>query len=471
MSFVWLMSSLMFLILFLANALRVLKESLLVTHIGIESLSYLRILLQLPLSLLVIYLLTELKKKYTQQRIFSLAIWFYIIFMFIFTNILYPYIEALGLPVWLKDYLIKLPPASSRLVPLIDFWPITLLYLLAELWPLLIYVNCFWELSNRLVNTEEAAQIYPRYNILGQANILFTGLVLYYLSACSVKHYISAWGFNFVQCLGSMAFLVMAIVLLLYNYIIARYTPLHTTDGKAVSTGKKLSFRQTLKLLHNHQHIANIFVCTLLYYAVISAVQTVWLYTLSIHYTTPSLLSSYQSQTLLMVGVSTLFFALIGKRLLNYLGWYLVLQILPFTMLVFSVGMILGYAELLLTYRPLTTLYLSTGMYMLAKSMKYTFFDATKEMAYIPADDSVKFYGKLSADTLANSLGKVLGNILPILFFTCYWERSFDRTMAVWLSFLLVLLSGYWIFMAGQLRRSYCHVLQSKATQAAMHAA
>lgn len=164
-----------------------------------------------------------------------------------------------------------------------------------------------------------------------------------------------------------------------------------------------------------------------------------------------------------MIGVGTLFFALVARYLLKECGWYFVLQTLPHTMLICSLALIGSYATAFITQVSLSTLYLSTGIYVLAKSMKYTFFDTTKEMAYIPADEPLKFYGKLSADTLANSVGKVTGNIFPCLFFAFYWERNFDELVAMCLSLFLILLSGCWIYTATRLQGSYHAMLKNKA--------
>ena len=210
-------------------------------------------------------------------------------------------------------------------------------------------------------------------------------------------------------------------MLLFYNYIVAKYD-LASGHYTAAQPTQRLSFMQTARLLWDNKHIANIFFCTLLYYAIICTIEILWFHTLAVRYTTPGLIGGYQSQTLLLIGASTLLFALLGRYLLQKWGWYGVLQVLPYTMLIFSLGLMGGYSAAFNPKAAWTTLYLSTGMYVIAKSMKYAFFDTTKEMAYIPADEHLKFYGKLSADTLANSVGKVLGNVFPCLFFAVYWK-------------------------------------------------
>lgn len=460
--FIVLMSSFMFLILLVANMLRVLKEGLIMSHVGVKSLSYIRILLQVPLSFGIVYVLAKLKKKYHQQHIFNLVLLHYIIFMFVFANILYPYRDALSLPISLQSTVLQTAPFIEKIVPVIHHWPITLLYLFSDLWGLLLYLNCFWELSNRIVDTQEAAKIYPLYNILGQSNILFAALALYYLSSNDIKQYAEVLGLDFVQCVGNTVLCIMILIFILHNYINSKYE--HKNERVSVTKQhKKLSFRQTLKLLWDNRHIFNIFSFTLLYYATIFIIETLWLYFLSESHSSTQMIAQFQAQTLLMIGLSTMLFALIGKFLLRRFGWYFMLKTLPCTLLMLFLVLMISHTNAILSYYPLVMLHLSTGIYALSKSMKYTFFDTTKEMAYIPTDDALKFYGKVSADTLASSAGKFIGNIFPLIFFTSYRERNFDSTVTLCLTFILVLLGCYWLFVAKRLNLSYHQTLAKSA--------
>ena len=90
-----------------------------------------------------------------------------------------------------------------------------------------------------------------------------------------------------------------------------------------------------------------------------------------------------------------------------------------------------------------------TCQYIFSKMLKYSFFDPTKEMAYIPLSQEEKVKGKAAVDVIGSRLGKsgsawiqialidllavnsVLGIahlLLPVVIaMTCFWSYSVQK--------------------------------------------
>jgi AAA family ATP:ADP antiporter len=96
---------------------------------------------------------------------------------------------------------------------------------------------------------------------------------------------------------------------------------------------------------------------------------------------------------------------------------------------------------------------LGTWQQVLAKGTKYSLFDATKEMAYIPLDDELKSNGKAAVVVVGGRFGKSGGAAIASTFF---WvtDLPFDQAIPFFsaIFFLVVLL---WIYSVNSLSGEY----------------
>ena len=85
-----------------------------------------------------------------------------------------------------------------------------------------------------------------------------------------------------------------------------------------------------------------------------------------------------------------------------------------------------------------------TAQNVLSKATKYSLFDSTKEMAYIPLDDEMKTKGKAAVDVIGGRFGKSGGGIIQSTFFilmpaftfteaTPYFAGIFFVVVILWL--------------------------------------
>ena len=95
---------------------------------------------------------------------------------------------------------------------------------------------------------------------------------------------------------------------------------------------------------------------------------------------------------------------------------------------------------------------------IVSKSTKYSFFDPTKEMAYIPLDPDLRMTGKAAADGVGGRLGKAGAGYVQILLFAITAGTLAD--IMPYVSVLLFILSALWIFAVYKLSGLYHQALK-----------
>jgi len=97
---------------------------------------------------------------------------------------------------------------------------------------------------------------------------------------------------------------------------------------------------------------------------------------------------------------------------------------------------------------------------ILSKSTKYSLFDPTKEMSYIPLDDNLKVRGKAAVDGVGGRLGKSGGAIMQQILLVSI-VGSTQITIAPILAVIVMAIVGVWLFAVFGLSKQY-YALRAK---------
>jgi AAA family ATP:ADP antiporter len=421
----------LFLICFNYSALRNMKDSLVITASGAEVIPFIKVWAILPASIIITLIFTKLSNLYSQERVFYIMTSSFLIMYGLFAFVIYPFREFFH-PVESADYLQSILPAGFKgLISMYRYWTFTIFYVVSELWSTIIMTVLFWGFANEITRLAEARRFYSVLAIASNFAAIVAGLTSVTVSQNG--------SFNPNIPLGNdaweqtmMILILMIIVSGVLTMIIFRwmnknvlndpsYDDLHKIKQETKKKGK-LSFKESLTYVSNSKYLVCIAVIVVAYNLVINMVEVVWKDQLRNLLPSPSDYNNYINNLTAIQGVVSTGLALGLARMINRMGWTWTALITPLVMIVTLIGFfgILFYqdelAPFFLSFVGMTPLaiavFFGSAQNCLSKACKYSVFDATKEMAYIPLSHESKLKGKAAIDGVGSRLGKSGGSLI-----------------------------------------------------------
>ncbi len=408
-----------FFISFTYGVLTTMKDAFVVTAkgSGAEVIPVLKGWIVLPVALGATLLYSKLTNIFRRSVLFYGIITFFMAFVFLYGFVLYPNLDALS-PNASADWLLsKVGPENSHWIAIYRNWIPSLFFVLAELWGQIVIFLLFWGFVNQICNFNEAKRCYNLFIAGGDMAQIFTGpLVIFFTRKYIGEHFGMALQ-NLVLCV-----LFFGAMIILLHWWLTRsvlkderlYKPEREDtklDGKT-----KLSLRDSLKFIARSKYLRSIAVMVVAYGLTINLTEVTWKANLKLAYPETGAYQSFMATVSSSVGVCSLFISLfLSGFIIRRLGWHFCAQLPPIVIGLTSLTFLFLFlnqdliAPLVgpLGLSPLLLIVLFGAFQNIStKVMKYAFFDATKEMSYIPLDQESKVKGKAAIDVIGSRLGK-----------------------------------------------------------------
>ncbi len=428
------MGLMMFCILFIYTLLRDTKDAIIVNSpgAGAESLSFIKGIGVTICAILFMVLYTKAANIFKREGLFYVTALPFLVFFVCFAFLIYPNKDTLHMTLERIEYYQALYPNLKWIVPLVGNWTYSLFYILSELWGSAILSLLFWQFANAITPVKEAKRFYGMFGFLGNFGLLFSGPLLIYLSTVTKGLGLSraeAWGLSLKYLMGSV--LVVGIILIITFYWINRnvLTDKRYYDPETMGEGKKgkkpkLSLMDSFRYILSSPYLGLIAMLVICYGISINLFEGVWKGQIKIVFPNENEYNAVMGTLSTFTGLITIGLMLMGSNILRRVSWRSAALITPIVIvigtLIFFVIILYNNAQLPegmqiiealkegIINKKLVLIVVGVGLVVnaFAKGVKYSLFDPTKEMAYIPLDPELKVKGKAAVDVIGGRGGK-----------------------------------------------------------------
>jgi AAA family ATP:ADP antiporter len=480
----------MFLLFFFINfnytILRDTKDTLMVTApgSGAEAIPFLKVWGVLPAAVIFMIAYSKLSNMMSKQKLFYSTISFFIAFFALFALVLYPNHDVLHPTVFADNLASILPKGLGGLISCLRNWTYALFYIMSELWGSVAISLLFWGFANDTTRVSESKRFYSIFGLGANLAMLVSGPTIMYFSDIRSKlpADVDAWGISLNYML-SFVFLSGLSIMAIYGWINKKVlTDPRFYDSTEVKKAKKekpkMSMGESFKFLLSSKYIACLAILVIAYGVAINLVEVTWKGQLKLQYTNPNDYSAFMGLFSTLTGAVTIVMMLFGGgNIIRRFGWTLAALITPVVLLATGAGFfsfvmfkqyLTGFIAMFGTTPLMMAVIFGTVQNIMSKSSKYSLFDPTKEMAYIPLDPEVKTKGKAAIDVVGARLGKSGGSLIQQGLLAVFGSLA---AITPYVAALLFIIIGAWIWATRTLGKEFAALSAEKETQAAKPAA
>jgi AAA family ATP:ADP antiporter len=454
-----------FLITFNYNILRAVKDSLIVTapSSGAEAIPFIKLWAILPMAFVMTYIFTKLSNKYSIEQVFYWMMGIFLGFFALFTFILYPLREMLQPETFTHKLALILPQGFKGLIAMINNWTLTAFYVMAELWGTTILTVLFWGFANEVTTVNEAKRFYSFLGVGANISGILSGQAAITLSSNGYFNFIhygkNAWEQSVLFM--NITILLSGILIIIFFRFLNKKTANNSelTISQVKTPKEKISLKKSFAYLAKSKYLISLALIVLSYNLTTHIIEVVWKNQIKQLYPNPADFNAYMGHVMKLIGIVATFFALfLSGNFLRKFSWSFSALITPIIVLVtgiffflfFTVDSSLStkFAAFFGSTPLIMSVFFGTLQNTLSRASKYTLFDATKEIAYIPLSKESKRKGKAAIDGVGSRFGKSSGSALTqgllIIFSTLtacapYIAIIFIVILTVWIISVLAL--------------------------------
>lgn len=418
-----------FFISFNYSVVRNIKDALIVTApgSGAETIPYLKVWGVIPAAVIFMIIFAKLSNILSKPKLFYASVIPFIAFFLLFLLVLYPMQDVLHPHALAERLQEKTPGGLYYFIAMFRNWSFSLFYIFAELWGSVVLSLLFWGFANDTTKVEESKRFYALFGVGANLALEVSGLATAHFAQVRdnvpagidpMQHTLNGLIGTFVMC----GFLIMGIYWWINRYVLTDPNFYDPGKVKKKNAKPKMSLKDSFKFLVHSKYMLYIAILVVAYGISINLIEVTWKNQVRLQYPSMNEYLQFMGNYNRCVAWTTIFMMLfVTGNVLRVFGWRTAALITPTVLLItgimfFTLVMFMDSAQSMVEYFAITPLYAAVivGLIqnVMSKSAKYSLFDPTKEMTYIPLDQESKVKGKAAIDVVGSRLGKAGGSFI-----------------------------------------------------------
>jgi ATP:ADP antiporter, AAA family len=462
------MSALMFCVLFNQNVLRILKDSILISEVSAEITSFTKVYCVTPMAVIFIIIYAKLINHLPFQKIFYYLVAIFTAFYVIFAFVLYPNVDSFHMN---KDLLLSLMnehPHFKWYISTVGNWSYVLFYSFSELWPNIFYVLLFWQIANEITTTNEAKRFYTFFSFFGNSALIVVGLIMAKLASDEtvLKQLFTTSDDKIflAQISVSMVTIASIAACLLVRYITNRIIPDPQYNVSAKSERKskpKMGIIDSFLYISRSKYLWLMLICTASFGLSMNLIEAVWKAKIKELYPSVNEYAAFNSIYIIWTGITIMIMTIIGNNIMRNRNWFSAAVISPliilvtgtifFALVVFDEQIVNLFEGVVLMSPLILAVFVGAVQNILSKGSKYSIWDTSREMLYIPLDPELRTKGKAAVDVLSPKVGKSASGLVQSIIFTIFPMATYGSIAPV----LMIIFIGVCVLWIYSVRKIY----------------
>lgn len=478
---------LFFCIAFNYTVLRDTKDTLIMTapKSGAEAIPFLKVYGVLPMAVLFMLIYSKLSNILSKKNLFYASVTPFIVFFALFSTVIYPNRDALhphAFCDWIQTFL---PQGMMGLVSIMRNWTYSAFYIMSELWGSVCLSLLFWGFANDITKVSESKRFYTLFGLGANFSLVFAGAFIMWASmparaaglSITDTWQVSLYWLTSAVTLSGLGILGTYWWINKYVMTDPRFYDAGGTKGKKAAK-PKLGMVESVKFLMKSKYLGLLSILVLSYGMCINLIEVTWKSQLKLAFPDENAYSAFMGQFSMTTGVVTMIMILfVGGNSIRKMGWRFSALVTPvmilitgglfFTFMIFNQSLS-GLIAMFGTSPLMLAVIFGMMQNILSKSAKYSLFDPTKEMAYIPLDQESKVKGKAAIDVVGARLGKSGGAFIQQFMIATLGSIA---AMAPYLGVIILGMIGVWILSVYALDKLFKKAMADQEAEAASEAA